>query len=370
VDVGGRDMPLVDSFQDGFDGTRDEVGVVAAAVVGEAEEVAARIDGHAEGLGKAILPGDGPHGEVVGDNHPGETKVVAQQFANDKGGEGGGQVVAKGAVDNMGHHDHVDVALADEVAVGLEFGLLPSVGDIDKTRMGVAGGTAMAGEVFEAADDVLFVEFVEPDGGTAGDGGGVGGEAAPEFADDGAGGIDVDIDAGRKIEVDAGLGECAGHDGGCVGHAVVAIAGRGLGREGRGEAVAGAQTHHVAPFLVDGDEEVAATIFAQGGTEVAQLLGRLDVAVACAGGSVVFEQDDAADVVLLEVADDVVVLVDGGATEAYEEYLSDVLFELFDRVDGWGLLGLGGAGLATGGGDEDEQEGGDDGLFHEGGCGV
>ena len=100
------------------------------------------------------MVGDGTHGEVVGDNDTGETKLVSEQFVDYGRGERGGEVVAEGAVNDMIHHDHVDTAGGDKVAVGLQFAFLPGGGDIDKACVGVAGGTSMSGEVFKAGDDV------------------------------------------------------------------------------------------------------------------------------------------------------------------------------------------------------------------------
>ena len=54
--------------------------------------------------------------------------------------------------------------------------------------------------------------------------------------------------------------------------------------------------------------------------------------MACTGGSVVFEEDDAADMVLLNIADDVAFRADGGAAEAYEEHFTDVFEELLVGV--------------------------------------
>ena len=85
---------------------------------------------------------------------------------------------------------------------------------------------------------------------------------------------------------------------------------------------------HVASFLVDTDEEFVVGIFLQVGAELFDLLGRLDVAVAGAGGSIVLEEDDASDVVVAYVAHDGAFVVDGGAAEPYEEHLADVLQQL------------------------------------------
>ena len=84
--------------------------------------------------------------------------------------------------------------------------------------------------------------------------------------------------------------------------------------------------------MVNADEEAASAIFLQVGTEGAELLGRLHVAVAGAGRSVIFEKDDAAHMVVADVADYVVLFVDGSATETYKEYFSDILQKLFVTV--------------------------------------
>lgn len=61
--------------------------------------------------------------------------------------------------------------------------------------------------------------------------------------------------------------------------------------------------------------------------------------MAGAGGGIVFEEDDAADVVLLYVADDVARFVEGGAAEADKEHLADVAQKL---LVGRGVCGLDG----------------------------
>ena len=55
--------------------------------------------------------------------------------------------------------------------------------------------------------------------------------------------------------------------------------------------------------------------------------------MAGAGGCVVFKEDDAAHVVVADVADDMVFVGDGGAAEAHEEYFADVLLQLVGGVD-------------------------------------
>lgn len=261
MDVVGREESVFYKLEYSLHGMGDNVGVVAAAVVGEAEEVASGLDGQAEGLFEPVVPGDGSHGEVVGDDDTVETELGTQDFFYDGGGEGGREVVAKVAVDDVCHHHHVDDVFVDECAVGQEFFFLPGFGHVDKAGMGVAGGTAVAGEVFEAADDVFFVQLVEPEGGEVSDGDGVGREAALQFANDGAGGVDIDIDAGGEVEVDAGGTEFVGNDGGIAGDTVVAALSGGLCALGGGEAVAGAHAGYVAAFLVDADEEVATGVF-------------------------------------------------------------------------------------------------------------
>ena len=240
VNLLGGDDAVLHKLLDGFDGVRHHVGVIAAPVVGKAEKVASGHDGKAQGLLEAIVGSDGTHGKVVGNNNTVETKLVAEQLGHDGWREGGGEFVAEVAVDDVSHHYHVDESFVNKCAIGFEFYLFPCFGDVDKAGMGVASGAAVAGEVFEATDDVLSVQFVEPEGGAAGHGGGVGGEAASQFAYDGARGVDIDVHAWGEVEVDASLGEFPGYDGGIAGDTVVAPMGGGLGCHGTGEAVAGA----------------------------------------------------------------------------------------------------------------------------------
>lgn len=318
-------MSALHQLKDGVDGTRHHIGVVAASVVGETEKVAPCNDGQAQGFFETVVDSDGPHGKVVGDHDSSETKLVAEQLFDYDRGEGGRKVVAEVAVDDMCHHDHVDNAFVDECMVGFKFSFLPGVGYVDEAGMGVAGGAAVAGEVFQATDNILFVQLVEPDGGTAGDGGRVGGETAPQIANDGTGGVDIDIHAGCEVEVDACFVQLLRNDGSVASHAVVASFGRGLGSHGGGETVADTHPCHVAAFLVDADKEVAVGVLLQIGAKGFQLVGRQDVAVAGARGSIVFKKDDTAHMVLLDVADDVVVGLEGGATKAHKEHFADVL---------------------------------------------
>ena len=137
-------------------GAWHEVGVVGVAVVGEAEEIASGKKGQAQGFLEAVLAGDGTHGEVVGDYYTLVSKLVAEQLLDYERGERGGQIVAEVAVDDVCHHDHVGIAVGDEFAVGFKFGFLPGFGYIDQSGVGVAFGTAVAGEVFETGEDAFF----------------------------------------------------------------------------------------------------------------------------------------------------------------------------------------------------------------------
>ena len=79
-------------------------------------------------------------------------------------------------------------------------------------------------------------------------------------------------------------------------------------------------------------------------------MGRLDVAVAGACGRVVFEKDDAADVVVADVAHYGAFVVDGGATKAYEKHLANVIKQLRGgRGRGGDVVGGIGYVLAAGG---------------------
>ena len=171
---------------DGIDSARHQVGVVAVAVVGKTEQVASGLDSKAQRLFEAVLFCYGTHGEVVGYNDSVESKLVAQHFLDDCGGERGGQVVAQVGVDDVSGHDHVGVAVGYQGAIGFELGLFPSAGNVYQPGVGVSFGTAVAGEVFEAGDDAFFVVCLDVERGVLGYGGGVIGEAASQASDDGA----------------------------------------------------------------------------------------------------------------------------------------------------------------------------------------
>ena len=184
--------------------------------------------------------------------------------------------------------------------------------------MGVAAGTPVAGEMFDAGDDSLFVVLFNPDGGEMSYFVGVGGETAAQFADNGALGVDIDIDTGGEIEVDASFAEGGGDGARVAGDAVVAAAGGGFSGEGRGEAVAGAETGNIASFLVNAYKKGFGGVFLEVCTEVFDLLWRADVAVACAGRGVVFEENDTAHMVFGDIADYGVLFGDGGATKSHQ----------------------------------------------------
>lgn len=87
-------------------------------------------------------------------------------------------------------------------------------------------------------------------------------------------------------------------------------------------------------------------------------------------GGVVFEEDYVADVVVAQVADNMVFVGYGGATETDEEHFSYVAAKLVVVVDGFGCEGLGlvDVVLSTGGKGECHEDWQDEGSFHDIGC--
>lgn len=186
----------------------------------------------------------------------------------------------------------------------------------------------------------------------------VGRETATQFAYYGTGGVDVDIDAGSKVKVDASLTEFGGNGAGVADDAVAAALCRGFSGHGWREAVADAHSRYVPPFLVDADEEGGIGVFLQIAAKGMKLTGREYIAVTGAGGGVVFEEDYVADVIVAQVADNMVFFGDGGATETDKEHFAYVASKLFVATDGLGFeaFGLGAVALSAGGKGESHED--------------
>jgi hypothetical protein len=118
--------------------------------------------------------------------------------------------------------------------------------------------------------------------GKLGDNVGVGAEAAVALADHRIGGVEVQIDHGAEIEVEAGLGQLLRH--GRIeadGALLIAVARVAADAPRRGEgavSVSPRQPLHVTAFLIDGDErDRRLWRIAQERREFAELLGPADI---------------------------------------------------------------------------------------------
>ena len=227
--------------------------------------------------------------------------------------------------------------------------------------MGVVARTAVSGEVLEAGDDALSLLLFDPYGGALRHAAWAGSEAAVELADDGAGGVDVDVDAGGEIEVDAEVVQRAGCQPCAAAHAVDSAFGACRRRGERREAVLRFEACDASSFLVDADEECFAAKSLKVSAKAFQLCWRADVAWTRMRGGVVFEEDDASDVVLADVADDVACVAECGSAEADKEHLGDVVAQALLVAVGAVVLGV-----AAGGQEQGEEDDGEE-RFH---CGF
>lgn len=118
-------------------------------------------------------------------------------------GEGGGAVGIEAGVEDVGAHDHVAETGGDEALEGDEFFFGPGGGDVDEAEVGVAGGAAVAGEVFRAGEeDAVGAVGADVFRSVAHrDGLGIGGEAAALALDDRVVGVGVEVDDGGEIRV-------------------------------------------------------------------------------------------------------------------------------------------------------------------------
>jgi len=361
------DFAVFYQTEDEVDSAGHDVGVVAAAVVGEAQHVGAGVDGQSQHGGVAIVLCHSAHGHVVGDDDAVEVHAVAQQGCQGGVGESGGHGAVDGGVEDVGSHNHphlsrgivwMHACAVYQCLVWYELVVLPGVADVGEAQVGVAARAAVSGEVLEASCDSLPLLFVDPYCGALRHATCVVAETAFQLADDGAGGVDVDVDAGCEVEVDAHVVEGAGGELRAASHAVESGACRRLCRCEVRESVLFFESADASAFLVDADEEGFVVEVLQVVAEFFQLLRRADVAWPRVRGGVVFEEDDAADVVLSDVTHYVAGVADGGAAEADEEHLCYVVAE-------GGVAAVVGAVLGVAaGGKEEHDGGGEDEGFH------
>ena len=158
----------------------------------------------------------------------------------------------------MADHHPIEQAVMSELPVGLKLDLPPGLRDIGERLVAICVARAMAGEVLDHGDDASFAMGEDEGARQRRDGIGIGAEAPLAPADHRIVGVEIEVDHGAEIEVEAGLCQLVGHrlvktDGAfrrCEAR-VPANAPR------RGEicvSIAMGEPLHEAAFLIDGDE--------------------------------------------------------------------------------------------------------------------
>src|SRR5690606_18845681 len=214
----------------------------------------------------------GPHPDGVRDQHAVGAELAAQELGQGGAAECGGQVRAEGGDAQVAAHDRPDagldggaegrqVAFGEQVAGGVHGG---------QRQVGVGGGVAVAWEVFGAGGDAGTLEAGHEGGGVAGDGGGAGAEGAD--ADDGVGGVGVDVGGGRVVEGDAGGGEHAAEPAADASGEVDVVDHAERPVAGHGAAGLDFEAGDGAAFLVDGDDRVRAPFADLPGGEVERVV--------------------------------------------------------------------------------------------------
>lgn len=256
MDTVGGEATVGYETQDDVDCLRDDVGVVAiGAIIAEAEEVAACVDGLEDDGFEVVVVDYGAHSEVVGNDDAVEAHLIAKQTRYGGLRERGGPERVDAAVDDMSHHDGGHLFVGHEDAIGSEFVGLPCAANVDKTFVGIGGGGAVAGKMFQATNHSMSAKLLQPDATAGSHLVGIGRETAFEFSDDGASRIDIDIGHGCIVEVDAGALEHLRRQSGIVPHAVGAAESRLPWRRDARKSVDGTHATHLATLLVDAYEQ-------------------------------------------------------------------------------------------------------------------
>ena len=126
----------------------------------------------------------------------------------------GWEILVDVAIEYVSSHHSIELALADEILKWEKLVRLPRGSHVGEAIVRVGVAAAMTWEVLHGASHIERVMRVDKPFGIVSHHGSVGREAAMQFADYRAIGVDVDVDVGRKIHVDARLrqflsyGEC------------------------------------------------------------------------------------------------------------------------------------------------------------------
>src|SRR5262249_4613315 len=152
----------------------------------------------------------------------------------------------------------VEQAFFGELTVGLKLDLAPSVGDVGESLVAVGAARAVAWEVLGHGDDACVAMRQDKSAGKLGDGVGVGAAAPLPLPDHRVGRMEIEIDHGSEIEIEAGLSEVLGHAG-IKAHGGVRIAEARVPADApsRGNvevAVTPREPRHQSAFLVHSDE--------------------------------------------------------------------------------------------------------------------
>ena len=194
--------------------------------------------------------------------------------------------------------------------------------------MRVTGGAAVPGEMLDGAPDPNRVLRLDEGGRLLGHDRWVGGEAAPQRADDRVVGVDVQVHDRCKVEVDPHRAEGVAHGSRLLSgvHGIVAKSHLLLGNGGR-KAVALVKAGNQAALLVDGRDQRNRSGRLQTGDQGPQLLGGLHIPHRGPGRGVVVEQDHASQGVVADVGDDRARFLKGQPAEADQQHLPDLVAE-------------------------------------------
>src|SRR5665647_1733187 len=99
------------------------------------------------------------------------------------GREGGWMGGVQPFMEKMAAHDCIGQATGNQFLIGLKLIFVPGFRNIGESPMGVAPGAAMAGKMFEAAEDAPTAVCLDPETGMGADGSGRWRKAALKSAD-------------------------------------------------------------------------------------------------------------------------------------------------------------------------------------------
>ena len=277
------------------------------------ENIHPRADGQAGSVQPAEVLGDGVHLQGVGDHHPIKAHVSPEDAGDDGLGQGGGEgdglpgrdggiggLFQLGELD-VGGHNSLGSGVDGRLEGGQLICLQPVIAPIHPGEAGVAvrGGVAVAGEVLEGGNDPRLLHPPEVGHSLVRGGPGIVGEG-PQ-ADDGIGGLVVDVQHRGEVHVQALSHDLLPQDGG-QGRGVRRAVRRPQGHVPRAQGPL-AQAGDVAHLLVHGQEKLGAVPpggvgLLEGGGETEGLGGLRKV---------LRKEDDPGKAVVLEAGGDVAV---------------------------------------------------------------